>query len=130
MFSAFTTVSHLIGMSPQLGLPPGATAMEVKMASKVISARGSRKLWASLTSWFVRVCRNSLFHVPKPSNIGNRQQDEAAEYYGVGCERGDKFYFSAFAGNGLRLNPVAEAACGAVVHGLCLRPIDSRRNAT
>jgi hypothetical protein len=70
------------------------------------------------------------FHVPKPSNIGNRQQDEAAEYYGVGCERGDQFYFSAFAGNGVRLNPVAEAACGAVVHGLCLRPIDSRRNAT
>jgi len=31
---------------------------------------------------------------------------EAAEHYGVGYERGEKFYFSAFARNGVRLNPV------------------------
>lgn len=62
MFSTLTTISHLIGTSPQLDLPPGATPMEVKMASKVISApRGSRKLWASLMSWFVRMCWNSLW---------------------------------------------------------------------
>jgi hypothetical protein len=33
MFSTFATISHLIAMSPQLDFPPGATAMEVKMAS-------------------------------------------------------------------------------------------------
>jgi SAM-dependent methyltransferase len=31
---------------------------------------------------------------------------EAAEHYGVGYERGEKFYLSAFARNGVRLNPV------------------------
>lgn len=31
---------------------------------------------------------------------------EAAEHYGVGYERGEKFYFSAFARNGVKLNPV------------------------
>ena len=31
---------------------------------------------------------------------------EAAEHYGVGHERGEKFYFSAFARNGVKLNPV------------------------
>src|SRR5882762_900253 len=31
---------------------------------------------------------------------------EAAEHYGVGYERGEKFYFSAFARNGVQLNPV------------------------
>jgi 2-polyprenyl-3-methyl-5-hydroxy-6-metoxy-1,4-benzoquinol methylase len=30
----------------------------------------------------------------------------AAEHYGVGYERGEKFYFSAFARNGVKLNPV------------------------
>jgi len=31
---------------------------------------------------------------------------EAAEHYGVGYERGEKFYLSAFARNAVRLNPV------------------------
>ena len=31
---------------------------------------------------------------------------EAAEHYGVGYERGEKFYSSAFARNGVKLNPV------------------------
>jgi SAM-dependent methyltransferase len=31
---------------------------------------------------------------------------EAAEHYGVGYERGEKFYFSAFARNHVKLNPV------------------------
>jgi SAM-dependent methyltransferase len=31
---------------------------------------------------------------------------EAAEHYGVGYERGEKFYFSAFARNRVKLNPV------------------------